>query len=533
MKSNYYFSVEDILVRKYFEHAKVIAGHNGISRQVKWVHVVEVTSIKNLLNGNELILSTGIALQEEETFLSLLQQLIESEAAAICIELDTNISTIPISVLKCADTFDFPIIVFQREVPFVSITQDIHSVLINQQYDMIKKLDSYAQELNRRLLGVNHFREILHVLHKELTVPVLFQLKEQEVEIYPLMSSPEEERIRKRYHSHKDFPNHHFASTKVILFDQEYAELCIYRSDHPFSEYELLILDRTSTALAQYLMRELYFNEQKRLEDSKWITCWLKGEQSYERLSAFLADLKVQVNGGVVCICQTNRLNEQEPIDFTFFNLVTRSIFEQQGFRVLPERVGNDLIFILLDTRRTGDWKSRVTTAYEKILQSDFFKDSSQTVFATGKYQMETMEIHKSYETAKDSLMFQSKVDASKAYFFFDDLHLYRLISIVNNNVNLWGMIEEYLTPLLDYDCKHDGSLLKTLKVFLACQGSKQETSKQLFIVRQTLYHRLKKIQDLLGDDFMTSDKRVAIEFLLAAHDYLQPLSSLKKSKIN
>lgn len=62
MKSNYYFSVEDILVRKYFEHAKVIAGHNGLSRQVKWVHVVEVTSIKNLLNGNELILSTGIAL---------------------------------------------------------------------------------------------------------------------------------------------------------------------------------------------------------------------------------------------------------------------------------------------------------------------------------------------------------------------------------------------------------------------------------------------------------------------------------------
>ncbi|RBP06707.1 purine catabolism regulatory family protein [Rossellomorea aquimaris] len=49
MKSNYYFSVEDILVRKYFEHAKVIAGHNGLSRQVKWVHVVEVTSIKIFL----------------------------------------------------------------------------------------------------------------------------------------------------------------------------------------------------------------------------------------------------------------------------------------------------------------------------------------------------------------------------------------------------------------------------------------------------------------------------------------------------
>ncbi|WJV28828.1 PucR family transcriptional regulator ligand-binding domain-containing protein [Rossellomorea sp. AcN35-11] len=532
MKSNYYLSVEDILGRKYFEHAKVIAGLNGLSRQVKWVHVVEVTSIKNLLNGHEMILTTGMALKEEETFLSLLEQLIETDAAAICIELDTNISTIPMSVLKCADTFDFPIIVFQKEVPFVSITQDIHSVLINQQYDMIKKLDFYAQELNKKLLCVKHYREILHVLHKELSVPVLFQLKEQEAEIYPPLCPPEEEKIRKSYIS-PGRSNNHIATAKVILFDQEYAQLGIYRSDHPFSEYELLILDRTSTALAQFLMRELYFNEQKRQEDSKWITTWLKGEQSYDRLSIFLDDLKLSIYGGVVCICRTNKLIEQEPIDLTYFNLVTRSIFEQLGFHVLPERVGNNLVFILLDTRRTGDWKARATSAYNKQLQSDFFKEATHTVFATGKYQEETMDIYKSYETAKDSLMFQSKIDASKSFIFFDELHLYRLISIVSNNVNLGEMIEEYLSPLLDYDRDHDGNLVQTLKVFLACQGSKQETSKQLFIVRQTLYHRLKKIEDLLGEDFMTSDRRVAIEFLLAAHDYLQPVTSVKKLKIN
>ncbi|WP_171050821.1 PucR family transcriptional regulator [Bacillus sp. BHET2] len=533
MKSNYYFSVEDMLVRKHFEHAKVIAGHKGLVRQVKWVHVVEVTSIKNLLNGNELILSTGIALQEEDTFLSLIEQLIECDAAAICIELDTNISSIPVSVLKCADDFDFPVIVFQKEVPFVSITQDIHSVLINQQYDMIKKLDSYAQDLNKKLLGVNHFRDILQVLHSELNVQVLFQLKEQKVEFYPLLCSPEQVKLINKYDRYKKTYNRQFVSTKVILFDQEYAELTIYRSNPPFSEYELLILDRTSTALAQYLMRELYFNEQKRLEDSKWIMSWLKGEQSYDRLDTFIREQKLTIHGGVVCICKTDKVNEKETLNLTYFNLVTRSIFEQHGFQVVPERIGNNLIFILLDTRRIGDWKSRVTNAYEKILQSDFFKDSSPIVFATGKYQEEMMDIHKSYETAIESLKHRSKVGGTNTYYFFDDLHLFRLISSVHENVNLWEMIEEYLSPLLTYDRDHDGNLMETLKVFLACQGSKQETSKKLFIVRQTLYHRLKKIEDLLGKDFMASDKRVAIEFLLASYEYLQPHHTLKKSKIN
>ncbi len=533
MKSNYYFSVEDMLVRKHFEHAKVIAGYNGLKKQVKWVHVVEVTSIKNLLNGNELILSTGIALQKEDSFLSLIMQLIECNAAAICIELDTNISSVPESVLKCADEFDFPVIVFQQEVPFVSITQDIHSVLINQQYEMIKKLDSYAQDLNKRLLGVNHFRDILQFLHSELNVPVLFQLKGQEIEIYPLMCSPEKVKLINNYHRMKETSNRQFSSTKVILFDQEYAELIIYRNHHPFSEYELLILDRTSTALAQFLMRELYFNEQKRLEDSKWIMSWLKGDQSYDRLDTFLREQKVTIHGGVVCICETNRVNEKETLDITYFNLVTRSIFEQYGFCVVPERIGNNLTFILLDTRRSGDWKSRVTNAYEKILLSDLFKEASRLVFATGNYQDEMMDMHKSYETALESLKYRSMMGGTNKYYFFDDLHLFRLISIVHNNVDLWGMIEEYLSPLLKYDREHDGNLMHTLKVFLSCQGSKQETSKRLFIVRQTLYHRLKKIEDLLGRDFMTSDKRVAIEFLLASYEYLQPKHVQKKTKIN
>ncbi|WP_142323591.1 PucR family transcriptional regulator [Bacillus sp. AFS015802] len=530
MKSHYYFSVKDILERKYFEHAKVIAGHNGLARQVKWVHVVEVTSIKNLLNGNELILSTGIALQEEGCFLSLIQQLVDCDAAAICIELDTNISTIPQTVLKWADTYDFPIIVFEREVPFVSITQDIHTSIINQQYERIKKLDSYGQNLNKLLLSFNHCRDILQVLHKELDVQVLFQLKEQGVEIHPHLCSPEEEILLNKYYKHKEAHDHHFASAKVILFDQEYAELCIYRFDHPFSEYELLILDRTSTALAQYLMRELYFNEQKRLEESKWIMSWLKGEQSCERLAAFMAEQKISIHGGVVCICRTE---EKEKLDFPFFNLVARSIFEQCGFQVVPEKMGEDVIFILLDTRKAADWKSRLTDAYERILKSVFFKDSSQTLFATGKYQLEMMAIHKSYETARETLKFRSKNDDRGRYYFFDDLHLIRLISIVNENVNLWEMIEEYLSPLLHYDREHDGDLMKTLKVFLSCHGSKQETSKRLFIVRQTLYHRLKKIEDLLGEDFMTPDKRVAIEFLLAADEYLQPLSFMQRTKIH
>ena len=77
MKS--YITVDDILSRKNFESVKVIAGKEGLGRQVKWVHVVEIVNIKNLLNGNELILSTGVAWRDnKEKFISVIEQLIDS-----------------------------------------------------------------------------------------------------------------------------------------------------------------------------------------------------------------------------------------------------------------------------------------------------------------------------------------------------------------------------------------------------------------------------------------------------------------------
>lgn len=59
----------------------------------------------------------------------------------------------------------------------------------------------------------------------------------------------------------KIHPCDHIASAPIFLFGQEYAELFICSEDIPISEYDLLILDRTATALAQHLLREMYVEE--------------------------------------------------------------------------------------------------------------------------------------------------------------------------------------------------------------------------------------------------------------------------------
>lgn len=71
---------------------------------------------------------------------------------------------------------------------------------------------------------------------------------------------------------------------------------------------------------------------------------------------------------------------------------------------------------------------------------------------------------------------------------------------------------------------KNNGQLLETLEVYLQTNGSKQETARRLYIVRQTLYHRIRKIESLLGEDFMNGEKRLALEFMLLARKFLVPM---------
>lgn len=79
-------------------------------------------------------------------------------------------------------------------------------------------------------------------------------------------------------------------------------------------------------------------------------------------------------------------------------------------------------------------------------------------------------------------------------------------------------LIEEYLKPIIEYDQANQSNLLKTLQTFLLCKCNKKETADRLFIVRQTLYHRLQKIRELIGDDFLEPEKRLLLELLIYAY---------------
>ncbi|MCU7821962.1 PucR family transcriptional regulator [Kitasatospora sp. DSM 101779] len=80
----------------------------------------------------------------------------------------------------------------------------------------------------------------------------------------------------------------------------------------------------------------------------------------------------------------------------------------------------------------------------------------------------------------------------------------------------------DVLGPLLEWESRHAGDLVRTLEVHLRHGCSPTRTAALLHIGRQSLYQRLERIEGLLG--FVVADPEVQAELLLAtcAHRLLQ-----------
>ncbi len=523
----------EIMGRNHFSNGQLLAGEQGLQRNVKWVHIVEVTDLENLLNGNELILSTGVAWKDADTFLSVLKQLINYDASGLCLEIGTYWTEIPAEVLELADEHHFPIIAFDKQVQFVEITHDIHALIVNRQYQMISDLEHYSQTLNKRLLTIHTYEDILQFIFSSLDVQIIYKSKNNDHVFVPDIGRDKQMEVLQALKENNPKTS---AGAPIIVFGQQQAELFIYSEEEPISEYDLLILDRTATALAQHLLKELYTGERKRVQELEWLNGWLEGDYSSEAILEYIQeqDIHVKNEENTVVIAKPNGQKEGWKPDITYLKLMFRSVFEQFGFLVFLIEKRQNLVFILCNKRKTSNRKERTRKAIKMMAESEFIKKQSSVSWSigAGKWTDSFEELNKSYMTAKETIRIQNRMKDKEMYHLYEDLHLYRLISVMGRQVNLQEMANEYLEPIIEYDKQYNGRLLETLKAYMDCSGSKQETAKKLFIVRQTLYHRLQKIENLIGSDFMEREKRMAIEFMLLIHDYLQaPEQSISATK--
>ncbi|MBM4235868.1 MAG: hypothetical protein FJ152_05285 [Firmicutes bacterium] len=546
MKDSAQLSIKDILKMPYFKNAVIVAGKNGLDKSVNWVHVLEQTQIADFVNGKELILTTGAGWKNDNDTIRFLQQLIEQNVSALCIQLGSrynlyeNANELPLALLKLANENAFPLIVFpeEHECRFVDLIRDLHTLIINQSYRYLLDQENFLADLYRILLNPHETLDILNYLHRTTDLFIAYFTLGGNKHFVPGVSSDLQKNIselvdemQRKSITAMNKDNISVACKSVSAGSQDLATLIIFSTMRLINDYELLILNKCAISLAQEYYSNLLGNEKDLYYQDKWIDQWLQGKLSNQTIRHNLQQSEpfIQPLGCAACLisfppsAKTHK-KEKELMMYRVSGVV-RSFLEQRGFSIHCFLEKHSIILIIVNNLEQPPWKDRLINALKQVnevlIASSFINLNRELFFSVGKMFSQLDQLNYSYENAKDTLYIQQK-QGKPALLFFDDLYVHRLLIALEKTGDLDNYIKHYLHPILFDGIRSEALLLNTLIALRDCQYNKIEAAKKLFISRQSIYLRIKSLEGILGADFISNPhKRICIEIALYGLEYM------------
>ena len=155
---------------------EVLAGADELHRTVRWAHSCEARHVPGLLEGDELLLMTGMGLvtaaADQRAFV---RDLVAHRVAAVVIELGHVFRQLPAALVQEARRQRLPLIALHQEVRFVEVTRQLHTAILSRQLTVERRVTELHAALTAMLLDGAGVPAILGALARAVGNPVLLE----------------------------------------------------------------------------------------------------------------------------------------------------------------------------------------------------------------------------------------------------------------------------------------------------------------------------------------------------------------------
>ncbi|MFI7123208.1 PucR family transcriptional regulator [Amycolatopsis sp. NPDC049868] len=131
---------------------RVRAAEAGLDRAIGWVHPTELTDPQAFLEGGELLLTTGLAL-DETTSPGYIRRLVDAGVAGLGFGIGLSHESIPRSLVDTAEEVGLPVLEVPRKTPFIAITRAVSRAVAADEYASLVRTGKGQQELTRTAVG--------------------------------------------------------------------------------------------------------------------------------------------------------------------------------------------------------------------------------------------------------------------------------------------------------------------------------------------------------------------------------------------
>ncbi|KOG59298.1 MULTISPECIES: PucR family transcriptional regulator [Streptomyces] len=515
---------------------EVLAGADRLGRTVRWVHAGEVPNIASLLKGGELLLTTGYGLgtrpAEQRAFV---RTLAERGIAALVVELGPRFARLPAALVDTARAAGLPLVQLHREVPFVTVTEEIHTEIVNGHYALLQRAEEVHRRCTEALLGGGGVPQVLDILAGFGGNPVFLETADGRL-LYAAGAGPEGADPLQVWEGlrgpHKEAP----PPAGSVLVDVPgggpgaagavRARLVLLPVRSPLAPVHRIAAERAAGILAVVLMQARQEEELAARGRGDFLTDLAEG-----RIAAEDAPAQARVLGF-------------KPGDSPLLPVVMRigdSLSPGGGWAVLARAVSEELaavgvpvllgvrpvegrVLVLLGLRSESERAAvadRVAAALRAGVERAGMRRPGSpppvvVVGVAGGWAAASAGLRHAAETATaaQGLTDRPWYDARRLDI---DLLLWRL----RDHPDLAAFVDRAIGPLRDHDHRSKPPLLPTLETYLAHAGRKAETARELHLNRQTLYNRLARIGELLGTDLDDPQTVLALSLALRARRHV------------
>lgn len=367
----------------FLENMKIVAGKKGLSRIIRWVHVMEYPEYSNWLNGGELILFSGVAIQNDiDKFMNFVNDINSKNVSGLAVSTGPYIKKTPKEVINLADSLEFPIFEFPFEVKFIDVSQSICKAIF------MNKIEQQSMD--------NFMKDII------------------------LRGSVFSEDILERAISYGYNPNEKYYSFVINL--ENFNELAV-KNGIPEGEKMLQI------------------------------------KQHVEQ--------------------------------------IVMNVFSQKGKKSIQITEDSSII-LMVSWTNNNYFKASVEEIGKEIIKNinDSIKDLIVNIGIGGLWQ-ELKDFKRSVDDAHRVLRFLKANGFKNTVKCYENIGIYKLFFEIDKQNVMEKFYLNSLKKLLDYDNKNATQLVGTLEVYIEEGGNLNRAAEKLFIHKNTLKYRIKRIEDI------------------------------------
>lgn len=559
-------TVKDVLGLNAMQGSHVLAGHKGLTRQVKSVTILDAPDATLWLRGGELALTSTFPLNQHYANLNrFIPELVARDVAGLGVKLSRYMRQLPHQMIQQANELSFPILSIPDHLAWIEVLTPIFSMVLHTDARQMQHAEEIRNRFTRQLFSGASIEGLLALLYSTLGRPVFLTSPADALAIWQPNNMNNTKHIVQAMHQpelranpidnfpgimHKiaghneivytllDSDTDPYASIAVIIQPNEYPhhqqtreKPVIQTNELPFTlpkkkTNTLLSLTQTyhhllhcRDILSMGLMQRRASVSISREKNNEYIFALTDPHLNKEARKNLIKrnpeqGLKLEAEYYLTLI-KFSELNDHELR--TAVNVLYQ-ICEKKQWPIASKDNHQFVLFLPVDHALNNPVEKATKQTKELIKQVTCL--TPLTVWYAGISQANpSVQLHRAYKQAEFALKHSMKTGQNNRIKLHDETGLYKVFSHPALAPTIVEYIEDWLGPVIEHDKTKSTRLLNTLRCFLENNGNHRETARQLHVHHNTIRYRLSRLSQLTRRDLSEPHLRIQFQLALLMYD--------------